>query len=173
MEDKKPCCVWLKKHKKLIIGVALTVVVAGGIILVIKNWDSVSSVLKGVKPVRIADECNADKNVVSNVIPEGFIKNMSGEKLTAKELGDKTLCSAQEINKRIVAKGLATKLPCGEYLMTEVGKPLGDNTIKTRYYGKTFRNIEWDEKVLELIFSPEELSEIAERKEYLRSLCSA
>lgn len=173
MKDKKQASAWLKKNKKVIVGVALTLVAAGGAVLVVRNWDSVSSVLKGVKPVRMADRCNADENVVRNVVPEDFIKNMSGKRLTATELADETLCSAQEINKRIVAKGLATKLPCGEYKMTEVGKSLGENTIKTRYYGKTFRNIEWDEKVLELIFSSEELSKIAERKEYLRSLRSA
>ena len=152
----------------MIVGVTLTLVAVGGTVLVARNWDSVLSVLKGVKSAKIIDGCKADNNA-SNVIPESFVKNLSGNKLTARKLGDQALCSAQEINKRIVAKGLATKLPCGDYQMTEVGKALGENTIKTNRYGITFMNIEWDEKVLELIFSPEELS----KKEYLRSLRSA
>ena len=57
--------------------------------------------------------------------------------------------------------------------MTEAGCLLGNNTLKTTAAGYTFSNIEWDEKILEIIFSPEELQTIAEKQARIRLLLSA
>lgn len=53
-------------------------------------------------------------------------------------------------------------------MMTEAGKVLGKDTWKTTATGHSFSNIEWDEKILEVIFSPEELLDIAAKQERVR-----
>ena len=53
-------------------------------------------------------------------------------------------------------------------MMTEAGKVLGKDTWKTTATGHSFSNIEWDEKILEVIFSPEELLDIATKQERVR-----
>ena len=54
--------------------------------------------------------------------------------------------------------------------MTEAGRMLGKDTWKTTAAGHSFSNIEWDEKILEVIFSPEELLDIAAKQERARQL---
>ena len=110
--------------------------------------------------------------MVVPVISSEVLDNLTGNKLTATELGNKVWCSAQAINKKIVAAGLATKLPCGEYSLTEAGRLLGDHTWKTTWAGNSFSNIEWDEKILEIIFNAEELLEIANKQKIAREILS-
>ena len=163
---------WVKEHKtKLIItGVAIF-----GTVLVVKNWDSIKGMFKTTKSIRpnILKTKSAVEEIIVPVISSDILDNLTGNKLTARALGNKVWCSAQEINKRIVAAGLAIKLPCGEYVMTEAGRMIGKNTLKTTAVGHTFSNIEWDEKILELIFSPEELLDIATRQERARQIFPA
>ena len=98
--------------------------------------------------------------------------NLSGEKLTPSKLGDQVMMSAQQINKRLLSHGLQTRLPCGEYVMTALGKKFGQSTLKTRSHGYTFINIEWDRSVLEIIFTPSEMQNIANRKAYIADILS-
>ena len=113
------------------------------------------------------------EEIVAPIISSDTLENLTGNKFTARALGDKVWCSAQAINKRIVAAGLAVKLPCGEYMMTEAGRLLGQDTWKTTAAGHSFSNIEWDEKILEVIFSPEELLDIAAKQERARQILAA
>ena len=57
--------------------------------------------------------------------------------------------------------------------MTETGRLLGEETVKTTKYDYTFSNIEWDEKILELLFSQEELMEHAAKEKKIRQIIAA
>ena len=147
---------WVKVHKTELIIAGVTVI---GTVLAVKNWDSIKGLFKATATVvpDIAKVEPVAEEIVVSTISNDILDNLTGNKLTARALGDKVWCSAQAINKRIVAAGLAVKLPCGEYMMTEAGRLLGQDTWKTTAAGHSFSNIEWDEKILEMIFSPEEL----------------
>lgn len=163
---------WVKAHKAELIIAGVTVV---GTVLVVKNWDSIKGLFKateGVVPDIAKIEPAAEKIFVP-IISSDILENLTGNKLTARALGDKVWCSAQTINKHIVAAGLAVKLPCGEYMMTEAGRLFGTDTRKTTAAGHSFSNIEWDEKILEVIFSPEELLDIAAKQERARQILAA
>ena len=54
--------------------------------------------------------------------------------------------------------------------MTEAGRLLGEETVKTTKYDYTFSNIEWDEEILELLFSKEELLEITAKEERMQQI---
>lgn len=101
---------------------------------------------------------------VVKAVPNEILSNLTGNMKTATELGNKVLCSAQDINKRLLAADLCVKLPNGEYRLTKEGMKLGNLTCKTTFYGHDFTNIEWDEIVLNYIFSPEELNHVNELK---------
>lgn len=160
---------WVKVHKTELIITGVTVV---GTVLVVKNWDSIKGLFKRTKSV-IPDIVKIEpvaREVVVPVISSNILDNLRGNKLTARALGNRVWCSAQAINKRIVAAGLAVKLPSGEYMMTEAGRMLGEDTWKTTAAGHSFSNIEWDEKILEVIFSPEELLDIVAKQELARQI---
>lgn len=160
---------WVKEHKTVLIVAGAGVI---GAIVVAKNWDSIKGLFKTSEsaPCAIEKAATAVKETVVPTIPKDILDNLTGNKLTARALGNKTWCSAQEINKRILAAGLAVKHPCGGYIMTEAGRLLGEETVKTTKYNHTFSNIEWDEKILELLFSKEELLEIAAKEEKIQQI---
>ena len=163
---------WVKAHKTELIIAGVTVV---GTVLVVKNWASVQEIVKSAESI-VPDNVTIEpvaKEPIIPIISNDILDNLTGNNLTARALGDKVWCSAQEINKRIVATGLAVKLPCGEYMMTEAGRMLGKNTLKTTAAGHTFSNIEWDEKILEVIFSPKELLDIAAKQAHVKQLLDA
>lgn len=171
MEDNK-FTTWIKAYKTELFIAGVTIV---GTVLVVKNWDSIKSLFNSDEPV-IPELAKIELGVEAVVVPvlsNDILDNLTGNKLTARALGDKIQCSAQAINKRIVASGLATRLPCGEYIMTEAGQVLGKDTWKTTAAGHSFSNIEWDEKILEVIFSPEELLDIAAKQERARRILAA
>lgn len=178
MEEKKSFLIWVKEHKKQLIIAGVSVATIVGIILAIKNresiiklWTSlkrtienkpetmpsVNTKITAVSPV-------ATKTVTSIKSTRDILENLTGNRLTATSLGDKVWCSAQTINKRLVSSGLIERLPCGEYSLTEAGKLLGEYTTKTTRAGYTFSNIEWDDSVLGIIFNPNELKEIANKQ---------
>lgn len=169
-KDKKGVIMWIRTYKKELIISGVLVIVGG--VLVIKNWDFIKKFFKSTKPVvfQASEVEPLMEKVVMPAIPSGILDNLSGNKLTATELGNKVWCSAQAINKRIVASGLATKLPCGEYSITDAGSLLGESTWKVTGAGHSFSNIEWDEKILEIIFSQEELLEIARKQECVKEI---
>ena len=171
-ENKKGFITWVKAHKNELIIAGVTVV---GTVLVVKNWDSIKGLFKATEAV-VPDISKIEpvaEEIVVPIISSDILENLTGNKLTARALGDRVWCSAQAINKRIVAAGLAVKLPCGEYMMTEAGRLLGQDTWKTTAAGHSFSNIEWDEKILEMIFSPEELLDIAAKQERARQILAA
>lgn len=163
---------WVKAHKTELIIAGVTVV---GTVIVVKNWDSIKGLFKttGTVVPDIAKIEPVAEEIAVPLISSDILENLTGNKLTARALGDKVWCSAQAINKRIVAAGLAVKLPCGEYMMTEAGRMLGQYTWKTTAAGHSFSNIEWDEKLLEVIFSSEELLDIAAKQERARQILAA
>lgn len=172
MSENNRFVIWVKAHKTELIIAGVTVV---GTVLVVKNWDSIKGlfrVTESVVPDVVKIEPVAEEIVVPTISSD-ILDNLTGNELTARALGDKVWCSAQAINKRIIAAGLAVKLPCGEYMMTEAGRMLGKDTWKTTAAGHSFSNIEWDEKILEVIFSPEELLDIAAKQERARQILAA
>lgn len=172
MSENNKFISWVKAHKKELIITGVTVV---GTVLVVKNWDSIKDLFKTTKssvPNIVKIEPVAEEIDIP-IISSDVLDNLTGNKLAARALGDKVWCSAQAINKRIVAAGLAEKLPCGEYMLTETGRMLGKDTWKTTASGHSFSNIEWDEKILEVIFSPEELLDIAAKQERAKQILAA
>lgn len=172
MSENNKFVSWVKAHKTELIIAGVTVV---GTVLVVKNWDSIKGLFKATEVVvpDIAKIEPVAEEIVAPIISSDTLENLTGNKFTARALGDKVWCSAQAINKRIVAACLAVKLPCGEYMMTEAGRLLGQDTWKTTAAGHSFSNIEWDEKILEVIFSPEELLDIAAKQERARQILAA
>jgi hypothetical protein len=162
MEDNKTFLQWVKEHKTELIVAGVTIV---GTVLVIKNWDSIKGMFQTVEAgVPTIAEIKPIPKIAIPTISQDVLNNLTGVKLTATELGNHVWCSPQAINKRIVAAGLATRLPCGDYILTEAGRLIGEDTWKVTRYGHSFTNIEWDKKILEIIFSPEELLEIANKQ---------
>ena len=172
MKEKEKFVSWVKAHKTELIIVGVTML---GTVLVVKNWDSIKSFIRfsGTAMPELVTAQAVLEEAVAPAISSDILDNLTGNMLTARALGNKVLCSAQAINKRIVAAGLATRLPCGEYAMTEAGCILGRSTWKTTSAGHSFSNIEWDEKILEVIFSPEELMSIAADRERMRQILAA
>lgn len=173
---------WFERNKMIIYGcgaIALTVV--GGFV-VYRNWNAIISCFQGVRktaekgiagnlvnkvvqtekamaPARVEQIKQAVAPICQTIIPENF--KLTGNRFTAKDLGRKMFCSAQEINRRIIGKGLAERLPSGELSFTELGRGLGEMKWKTTWYDHNFVNIEWDEAILPLLFSAEELERVA------------
>lgn len=172
MSEKHKFINWMRAHKTELLIAGVTVV---GTVLIIKNRNAIKGLFKAAEcaiPDIVKIEPVAEEIVVP-IIPKDVLDNLTGNQLTARTLGDKVWCSAQAINKRIVAAGLAIKLPSGEYMMTEAGRMLGKDTWKTTAAGHSFSNIEWDEKILEVIFSPEELLDIAAKQERAKQILAA
>lgn len=160
---------WVWEHKKwiAIVGIGTVVVIVG-----LKKRDTIKELLtaltKGGAAVDSAEQVTEATNAV--LIPAEVLKHRTGVMLTPTKLGDMVGASAQEINKRIVAAELAERLPCGEYILTEKGKMFAQKGLTVRPWGYTAPLMEYDEAVLELIFTPDELAKIAERKRFIQEL---
>lgn len=83
--------------------------------------------------------------------------------MTARELGKYTNRTAQEINKRLVAKGLVYS-SLGRYYLTELGERYGKKVVKVKRNNFVFANMEWELSVINLIFSEEELRTLRKEK---------
>ena len=160
---------WIKAHKAELITAGLVCV---GTILLIKNWGAVVAAFEKDTHVELPA-----KNLplgasapIAAFVPKEITDNLTGTMLTATQLGEEVMCSAQSINKRIVAAGLAIRIPSGDYVLTAEGRLIGTSKLKTTRAGYAFTNIEWDKKVLDLIFNPEELAEIATRRECVKEI---
>lgn len=123
---------------------------------------------------------NAAESAIENVtstckeIPfKNFWSNLTGEALTPTKLGNEVFQSSREINKRLVNFGFQKRLPCGEYKLTELGKKFGNVTLKVTKADHAFSNIEWDKRVLDIIFSEDELKQVIEKKEIFSTIISA
>ena len=58
-------------------------------------------------------------------------------------------------------------------MVTELGKKFGKSVLKVTYSGHTFSNIEWDKRVLEVLFSPEELMKASDFRNLVVEVMSA
>ena len=160
MEERKDLKRWIEEHKKeLIIG---SIIVIGGIGCTI-NGNAFKKLFEKVEPNvrRTVEEIPSVIQVTISPITEAILENLTGNMLTARELGNKVGYSAQVINKRLIEAGLITKTSYGDYILTESGRLLGKDTWKTTGAGHSFSNIEWDEIVLEIILTPEEVLKIS------------
>ena len=162
---------WIKDHKKELI---ITGIVVTGTVVIVWKRDTIVNILKktfsgieNIEPIQSTTEA-----VVKPLFPEGFLDTLTGNKMTASALGDKMLCSPQVINKRLISAGLVNKLPCGDYILTEKGKLVGEWTEKTTAWGYSFANLEWDEKVLELLFTSEEFQRLNDFKNTAQEILS-
>ena len=160
--DKKEKAVnWAKAHKKPVIIASSMVAVVYGLIK--KQHDTLDSTIDDSDKTLLDED--EDKESQYDPIISDISKNLTGTRLTATKLGNKVGLSAQQINKRLLNKGLMIKLWNNEYDLTEQGKLFGEKTMyKETRYGHSFNNCEWDEAVLKVIFSPEELEEIEARQ---------
>ena len=81
---------WVKAHKTELIIAGVTVV---GTVLVVKNWNSIKGLFKVTKsavPDTVKTEPVAEEIVVP-IISSNTLDNLTGNKLTARGLGDKAL----------------------------------------------------------------------------------
>ena len=162
-----------KNTKKIILTAIGSLVTVSASILGFKYFNKIK--LENVKQVKEIAKPIVDSTVsaVKDFFPKEKIKyaidNSSAIKLTAKDLGEKVFMTSQQINKKLVEYGFATKEPWG-YKLTELGKHFGELTLKTNRYGHTFENIEWLDGVLDLILSPEEWDKVSKTREIFEKL---
>ncbi len=184
MEEKRLFILWIKKYKKQLIIANVGIATILMTILCIKNRESIMRLWGNIRHTvsKVPEIKQSDKSEIITVpvqsaatdvarlstVPITILDNLTGNKMTARDLGGKVWCTSQEINKRLVSAGLAERSFGQECVLTETGRLLGEYTQKTTKAGYTFSNIEWDEKVLELIFSDNELREIADKKLYIQ-----
>ena len=153
---------WIKAHKTQIFTGVMTTVSA---IVLYKITEWLSSFRGHHVEEKVSEPIV--KSIVETKpisIPPEILEKRTGKMLTATELGNRVGMSAQAINKRIVNAGLAIKEFYGAYEITDMGKELGTFKSGERPWGYEYSTPVWDESVLELIFSPEEL---AARKELI------
>lgn len=160
---------WVWEHKKwfIIVGVGAVVVVVG-----VKKREAIKDLIASLnKSGGATDAAEQVAETTKAVLtPAEVLEHRTGVMLTPTKLGNKVGASAQEINKRIVAAELAERLPCGEYILTKKGKLFAQKGLTVRPWGYTAPLMEYDEAVLELIYTPEELAKIAERKRFIQEI---
>ena len=94
MSEKHKFINWMKAHKTELIIAGITVV---GTVLVVKNRDVIKEMFKATGSV-IPDIVKIEQiteEIVIPVISRDILDNLTGNKLTARALGDKVWCSAQ------------------------------------------------------------------------------
>ena len=152
---------WAKENKKRIItGVCVAIGVGTAAIIVWKNWDKAVHVLSSSDPF-VPDQSKYQP--VLSSLPD-FLKDiplLQGETYLPTELGHRVWASPQTINKRLIEAGLQERYSPSYpgYILTEKGKLFGKYTTKGDY-----KNIEWDINVLYMIFTGEEIQDIADKQ---------
>ena len=171
--EKSKLISWIKKHKAKLILAGISI---PALLLAIHYRDTITDLFDYLKKkIQNGDTsqntcANAFTNTLQSAVQQmsqpnnqsfDYSQGLTGNRLNPTNLGKKVLSSAQKINQLLVEKGFQTKMPNGDYALTETGKSLGIVKIKTTKYNHTFSNIEWDAKVLDYLFSIEELEQIA------------
>ncbi len=161
-KQKKSVFVWIKEHKvEIIVGAFSAIALGVGTVLVIKNKDEIIRALSSSKHI-IPEELETQSPLFN--IPDCLqdVPLLEGETFLPTELGNKVLSTAQKINIRLTEAGLQERISpyIQGYRLTEFGKLFGKVTSKGDY-----TNIEWDQNVLYLIFTLEELQAIAAKQE--------
>ena len=156
---------WIWEHKKWVV---LAVATTTGVILLVKKRTAIKDFFQSLHIEKLTAKSAVSEIAEENVpsIPCDVLSHRTGKMLTATQLGDNAGISNQKINKRLVDAGLCVRLPCGEYALTETGEQIGRIEHIVRPWNKTVPLVQWDEAVLQLIFTPEELNNIAERQKY-------
>ena len=160
---------WIWKHKKWVV---LAVATTAGVILLVKKRTVIKDFFQSIHIEKLTAKSAVSEVAEENVpsIPCDALNHRTGNMLTATKLGGKVGVSNREINKRLVAAGLAVRLPCGDYVLTENGKLLGESGLKVTPWNYTAQLIQWDEAVLDIIFTPEELTAIADRQNRIQEI---
>lgn len=160
---------WIWKHKKWVV---LAVATTAGVILLVKKRTVIKDFFQSIHIEKLTAKSAVSEVAEENVpsIPCDALNHRTGNMLTATKLGGKVGVSNREINKRLVAAGLAVRLPCGDYVLTENGKLLGESGLKVTPWNYTAQLIQWDEAVLDIIFTPEELTAIADRQKRIQEI---
>lgn len=147
---------WAWKHRK---GIIIAVTGTAGMIFLVRKRSAIKELLRS-----LGMEASAIEPIVTSLaekkisaIPVDVLDHRTGVMLTATKLGNKVGVSNREINRRLIDAGLLHRLPCGECILTDDGKLLGEVSLKVTSWNKTVRRIQWDEAVLNIIFGPEEL----------------
>lgn len=153
---------WCKEHPWKTAFIVITVVGIPVLYVVTKDKIVVKQVLKNSDAAQKLTTETATEALPAT-LPVEVLEQLTGNRQTARALGDIVGESAQQITKRLIAAGLAERTPNGDVVSTALGKPLCELTWKTTYAGHNFTNLEWDDSVLQLIFSPEELAAKASR----------
>lgn len=184
-DEKSRFISWVKKHRfeLILAGISVTALLTG----IICYRDSISELWKKLRKTIEGnnDSVRNDVHCLSNTLqttvqqiatPQKSItdcsQGLTGIRLTPTKLGNEVLMSAQVINRLLVEKGFQVKLPSCGYQLTEAGKQLGAETIKTTKYNHTFTNIEWDKKVLDYLFTTYEREKIEKYKNRISELFS-
>lgn len=160
---------WIWEHKKWVV---LAVATTTGVILLVKKRTAIKDFFQSLHIEKLIAKSAVSEIAEENVpsIPCDALSHRTGNMLTATKLGGKVGVSNREINKRLVAAGLAVRLPCGDYVLTENGKLLGESGLKVTPWNYTAQLIQWDEVVLDIIFTPEELTAIADRQKRIQQI---
>ena len=158
---------WIWNHKKWVV---LAIATTAGVILVVKKRSAIKELLQTFSYATSISDSNVIAKESKTSISADVLNHRTGKMLTATKLGDKTGVSNREINRRLVATGLSERLPCGDYILTEKGKLLGESGLKVTPWNYTVQLIQWDETVLEIIFTPEELTAIADRQKRIQEI---
>lgn len=166
-----------EKIKKYICDHKIEICIIGGTVIAIGLGYFGYKYIPKIKVGKVKVTVEASKQITETVIKEVPYKelwtDLSGEALTPTKLGGVVSMSAQKINKRLTEHGLQTRLPCGEYMMTDLGRKFGNDVWKVTASGHSFSNIEWDKRVLEVIFTSEELSAIDEMHKRFAEILAA
>lgn len=153
---------WCKEHPWKTFFIVATVVGIPILYVVTKDKKVVKHVLTTNDAVQNLAAAGVSEAMPTS-LPAEVLEQLTGNRQTARDLGYLVGESAQQINKRLIAAGLAERIPNGDIVSTALGKPLCERTWKTTSAGHTFTNLEWDDSVLQLIFTPEELAAKASR----------
>lgn len=119
----------------------------------------------------VKDIVNDSRNIASGTQVILAPLEKTGKMLTATGIGDKMLVSAQEVNKRLIEKGLAKRMPYG-VVATEAGAQFGKEVVKTTRYGHTFSNFEWDSSLIDILFSEDEFAHVAKVRQLISGISS-
>ena len=127
---------WIWEHKKWVV---LAVATTTGVILLVKKRTAIKDFFQSLHIEKLTAKSAVSEIAEENVpsIPCDALSHRTGNMLTATKLGGKVGVSNREINKRLVAAGLAVRLPCGAYVLTENGKLLGESGLKVTPWNYT------------------------------------
>ena len=180
--NKRQIKLWTKEHKKelIIAGAGVGFTIAGVVILrqnpaiVRKPLVSVRQIV--AKPMRavpdnaVTQTAEAAKSTILNngLNLEKALKMRTGNTFSAAKLGERVGLSSQKFNQRLIDAGLAFRTPNGTLYPTEIGEHFYKLAGKETPWGKSIPFDAWDESIIGILFSKEELKKIATRMKMIK-----